>query len=73
MMNSPPKFFVRTTRTGMVLLLVTKFDLVIQIYMLKSNMISLFMEMSVYLEVERLLEREWASPVGVHQLYLLIQ
>ena len=52
-MNSLPDFLVRIMPTGMVLPLVTKFDLVTQIYMPKSNMISLFMEMSVYLEVER--------------------
>lgn len=71
-MNSPLDFLVRIMPIGMVLPLVIKFDLAIQIYMRKLNMISLFMEMNVYLEVEKLLETEWANPAGMHQLYPLI-
>ena len=71
-MYSRREFLMRIMRTGMVLLPVTKFDSVTQIYMLKSNTISPFMEMNVYLAVERLLETEWANHVGIHRLHLLI-
>ena len=72
MTNSPQDFLVRIMPTGMVLPLATKFDLVTQIYMQKLSMISPSMEMSVYLEEERLLEREWDNPVGIHRLCPLI-